>query len=142
MPRSRSRLAADWFAKLRLNLTTQVVEHIDVEAKADDDLSNVASLPSPVVTQLVGADGADGVAGAQGVAGNDGATGATGVAGNDGATGATGPQGATGATGATGASGAVFFNNTAEEGHYYQSGGTIYMRANNSWKQIYPAVYS
>ena len=38
MSRSRSRLAADWFAKLRLNSSTQEVEHTDVEAvdaKAD-----------------------------------------------------------------------------------------------------------
>jgi len=62
--------------------------------------------------------------------------------------GPTGPQGPAGADGATGpagadgASGAVYFNNTASEGHYYQSGGTIYMYANGGWKQIYPAVYS
>ena len=31
MSRSRSRLAADWFAKLRVNSTTQAVEHDDVE---------------------------------------------------------------------------------------------------------------
>jgi len=32
MSRSRSRLAADWFAKLRVNNATQAVEHTDVEA--------------------------------------------------------------------------------------------------------------
>jgi hypothetical protein len=31
MSRSRSRLAADWFAKLRVNAVTQAVEHEDVE---------------------------------------------------------------------------------------------------------------
>ena len=31
MSRSRSRLAADWFAKLRVNSATQAVEHTDVE---------------------------------------------------------------------------------------------------------------
>ena len=139
MSRSRSRLAADWFAKLRANIATGIVENTDVV--------DIALTP--------GADGADGPTGPAGPTGATGLTGATGpqgpqgpvgAAGADstvaGPTGPTGPTGATGATGATGTSGAVFFNNTATEGHYYQSGGIVYMYANGGWKQLYPAVYS
>jgi hypothetical protein len=36
MSRSRARLAADWFAKLRQNAVTNVVEHIDVTDVSDD----------------------------------------------------------------------------------------------------------
>ena len=85
------------------------------------DLSNVASLPTTVQTQLVGADGADGATGPQGPQG---------VPGNDGAT---GPQGPTGPQG---------FNTSASEGHYKNTNGTIHMYASGAWRQIYPAVYS
>ncbi len=71
-----------------------------------------------------------------------GAAGVVGPQGPQGVDGSTGAQGSIGNTGAAGESGAVFFNNTAEEGHYYQSVGVIYMRANGTWRQIYPAVYS
>lgn len=70
MSRSRSRLAADWFAKLRANSVTGIVENTDV---VDIELTP-------------GADGADG------------AVGATGPAGPTGPTGPAGPQGPVGAT--------------------------------------------
>ena len=35
MSRSRSRLAADWFARLRTNLITDEVEHLDLEAEKE-----------------------------------------------------------------------------------------------------------
>lgn len=85
------------------------------------DMSNVSTLPAGVVAQLKGDKGDKG---------------------DTGATGAAGAQGIQGIQGATGESGAVFFNNTAAEGHYYQSAGVVYMYANGGWKQIYPAVYS
>ncbi len=64
MSRSRSRLAADWFAKLRANSVTGVVENTDVV--------DIALTP--------GADGA---------AGTTGATGPTGPTGPQGPVGAT-----------------------------------------------------
>jgi hypothetical protein len=82
-----------------------------VAVKANNDLSNVSTLPANVIAQLKGDTGATG---AQGVTGSQGPTGATGPQGLQGNTGATGPQGAqgiqgekgdTGATGATGPTG-------------------------------------
>jgi len=67
MSRSRSRLAADWFAKLRENFTTGIVENTDVV--------DIALTP-----------GADGAAGSAGSTGATGATGATGPQGPVGAT--------------------------------------------------------
>jgi hypothetical protein len=43
MSRSRARLAADWFAKLRQNAVTNVVEHIDVTDVSDDVVTNAYS---------------------------------------------------------------------------------------------------
>lgn len=34
--KSRARLAADWFAKLRVNATTQEIEHEDVKAVEEE----------------------------------------------------------------------------------------------------------
>ena len=51
MSRSKARLAAEWFAKLRTNTTTQVVEHQDVaESTPTIDASTI-------LTDLVGVDG-------------------------------------------------------------------------------------
>jgi len=53
-----------------------------INGKANDDLSNVGTLPASVVTQLkgdTGATGPQGPQGPQGVAGNDGATGPAGT---------------------------------------------------------------
>ena len=44
MGRSRARLASDWFAKLRQNATTGIVEHTDV---ADVDIASVKQDDSP-----------------------------------------------------------------------------------------------
>ena len=41
--KSRSRLAADWFAKLRINLQTQEVEHEDVSDVKEEVDTSVAS---------------------------------------------------------------------------------------------------
>jgi len=46
MSRSRARLAADWFAKLRQNAVTNAVEHIDVT----DVVSDVTAVSSDVTT--------------------------------------------------------------------------------------------
>lgn len=43
MSRSRSRLAADWFAKLRENLTTGAVEHEEIASVSDTVATTVAS---------------------------------------------------------------------------------------------------
>lgn len=100
MSRSKARLAADWFAKLRTNAVTQEVEHEALLAvkvgAADATLSNVQSLPPAVVSQLIGPQGPAGSAGAtgpQGPQGPAGSNGATGAKGNTGNTGATGPAG-------------------------------------------------
>jgi len=45
MSRSRSRLAADWFAKLRVNSTTQAVEHTDVEVVDAATAAAIANIP-------------------------------------------------------------------------------------------------
>lgn len=51
MSRSKARLAAEWFAKLRTNTSTQVVEHQDVaESTPTIDASTI-------LTDLVGVDG-------------------------------------------------------------------------------------
>lgn len=42
MSKSRARLAADWFAKLRVNETTQAVEHEDV-ATVEAEVTAVAA---------------------------------------------------------------------------------------------------
>ena len=76
-----------------------------VAGKANADLSNVTTLPTGVIAQLVGPAGATGATGATGSAGATGATGPQGVKGDTGATGAQGPKGDTGATGATGPAG-------------------------------------
>ena len=47
MSRSRARLAADWFAKLRENAVTQEVEHTDVVDVAVAEASSVQSNDSP-----------------------------------------------------------------------------------------------
>jgi hypothetical protein len=53
MSKSRSRLAADWFARLRLNATTQEVEHEDV-VDVETDLDNTESVINTTVnTQLL-----------------------------------------------------------------------------------------
>ena len=43
MSRSRARLAADWFAKLRQNAVTNAVEHIDVTDVSADVVTNAYS---------------------------------------------------------------------------------------------------
>ena len=64
MSRSRSRLAADWFAKLRSNATTGVVEHEEVAAVQTEVTTTVSSqiatieaqvanMPSPIVAGTV-----------------------------------------------------------------------------------------
>lgn len=71
MSRSRSRLAADWFAKLRINETTQDLEHTDlvdlsndvdttlssrttsVDNSIDDLEDSVNSIPNPVAMALI-----------------------------------------------------------------------------------------
>lgn len=52
MSRSRSRLAADWFAKLRVNATTQAVEHVDVTTVEAEVTAVSASLSTDVGTKL------------------------------------------------------------------------------------------
>ena len=48
MSRSRSRLAADWFAKLRINETTQELEHTDLVDLSDDVDTALASTTTSV----------------------------------------------------------------------------------------------
>ena len=77
MSRSRARLAADWFAKLRQNAVTQEVEHTDVvdaEAEALEAKADAAAIGI-----IVGPIGPIGPIGPQGPTG---ATGATGPAGS------------------------------------------------------------
>ena len=51
MGRSRARLAADWFAKLRQNATTGIVEHTDVS----DITSSAEQVFGPwVITEVSG----------------------------------------------------------------------------------------
>ena len=156
-------LISNLLAANTTNIASIATNTANIGDRALADLSNVGTLPTSVKDQLKGDTGAAGSTGNTGAAGSNGATGSqgpignTGAAGSNGSTGSQGPIGNTGATGSTGstgstgaagstgsdgASGAVFFNNTATEGHYYQSGGTIYMFANGGWKQIFPAVYS
>ena len=85
MSRSRARLAADWFAKLRQNAVTNEVEHTDVVAAETEALE--AKADAAAASAVVGPTGPQGPAGANGAAGATGATGARG------ATGATGPAG-------------------------------------------------
>jgi len=51
MSRSRSRLAADWFAKLRMNATTQEVEHIEV-VEASETATAIDLTPKADVTYV------------------------------------------------------------------------------------------
>ena len=129
MSRSKARLAADWFAKLRINSTTQAVEHediLDVQAGVPDVESILTSLGAGTgieptdklsyydVTDetwkqatiqdiaLVGPQGEQGPAGADGA---DGINGTNGIDGVDGADGADGPQGPAGPQGPQGPQG-------------------------------------
>jgi hypothetical protein len=52
MSKSRSRLAADWFARLRLNATTQVVEHEDV-VDVETDLATTESVLNTTISTQV-----------------------------------------------------------------------------------------
>ena len=103
MSRSRARLAADWFAKLRQNAETQEVEHTDVVAAEVEALE--AKADAAAVGIVVGPTGPQGPAGAIGATGPAGAKGNTGATGPAGSNGATGPAGARGATGSTGPQG-------------------------------------
>jgi len=96
-----------------------------IAGKANSDLSNVATLPSGVVTQLKGDTGNTGsqgpigntgAAGSQGPIGNTGAAGSNGATGSQGPTGSNGSNGNQGATGATGASGNSVSVTTATSG--------------------------
>lgn len=49
MSRSRARLAADWFAKLRQNAVTQEVEHTDVVAASE----TVSHIPTLITASLL-----------------------------------------------------------------------------------------
>jgi len=53
MSRSRSRLAADWFAKLRLNEETDKVEHLDVT----EEISNSSMAAADIITEVKTVDG-------------------------------------------------------------------------------------
>ena len=64
MSRSRARLAADWFAKLRENAVTQEVEHTDVVAAETEALE--AKADAAAVGIIVGPTGATGPAGPAG----------------------------------------------------------------------------
>lgn len=129
MSRSKARLAADWFAKLRINTTTQAVEHEDVvaiEAEIPDVTAMLTNLGAgtgveptdklsyydvtdgtwkQATIQDVALVGPQGPQGIQGIQGADGAQGPQGLKGDTGATGATGPQGPTGPTGPQGPQG-------------------------------------
>ena len=61
MSRSRARLAADWFAKLRQNAVTQEVEHTDVVAAETEALE--AKADAAAVGIIVGPTGPQGPAG-------------------------------------------------------------------------------
>jgi hypothetical protein len=90
-----------------------------IAGKANSDLSNVATLPSGVVTQLkgnTGNTGSQGPIGNTGAAGSNGATGSQGPIGNTGATGSQGPSGSNGSQGSTGASGNSVSVTTATSG--------------------------
>ncbi len=55
MSRSRSRLAADWFAKLRVKVGTQEVEHADVEvvdAATAEAIANIDLTPKADITYV------------------------------------------------------------------------------------------
>tara|TARA_B110000908_G_scaffold131740_1_gene155086 strand:- start:243 stop:428 length:186 start_codon:yes stop_codon:yes gene_type:complete len=53
MSRSRSRLAADWFAKLRISLATSEVEHTDIVDEATGETLYALASAVPTFT-LVG----------------------------------------------------------------------------------------
>ena len=126
MSRSKARLAADWFAKLRINATTQEVEHediLDVQADVPDVESILTSLgagtgiePTDKLSYYDVTDGTwkqatiqdvalVGPQGPQGPAGADGINGATGLKGDKGDKGDTGAAGADGAAGPQGPQG-------------------------------------
>jgi len=75
-----------------------VVSTFDLSTKANADLSNVATIPSSVVSQLKGETGNTG---------NNGINGTDGTDGTDGTKGDTGADGAKGDTGATGNNGRI-----------------------------------
>ena len=118
MSKSRARLAADWFAKLRQNAVTQEVEHTDVVAAETEALE--AKADAAAVGIIVGPTGATGPAGA------NGATGATGATGAKGNTGATGPAGST--IVAAGAVGSYVFGDRQSSGAWNSTvaGSSIY----------------
>ena len=64
MSRSRARLAADWFAKLRQNAVTQEVEHTDVVAAETEALE--AKADAAAASAVVGPTGPQGPAGSTG----------------------------------------------------------------------------
>ena len=83
MSRSRARLAADWFAKLRQNAVTQEVEHTDVvdaETEALEAKADAAAVG--IIVGPIGPIGPIGPQGPQGATGPAGAAGATGPAGS------------------------------------------------------------
>lgn len=116
MSKSRSRLAADWFAKLRINLTTNAVEHEDVpDATAITNSVNTAISSisystlsgTPTLGTLASADSVDwsSITSAPSAMRNS-------------------------------------FDSTAVEGAIKNESGTVSVYASGAWKQIYPAVYS
>jgi hypothetical protein len=72
MSRSRARLAADWFAKLRQNAVTQEVEHTDVVDAETEALE--AKADAAAVGIIVGPIGPIGPQGPQGATGPAGST--------------------------------------------------------------------
>ena len=52
MSRSKARLAADWFAKLRINAATQAVEHEDIKAVETEVAAVSDSVSTTVTSQL------------------------------------------------------------------------------------------
>ena len=67
MSRSRARLAADWFAKLRQNAVTNVVEHIDVTDVSDTALHSGSSLNAATLTGALPAIDGSALTGIEGV---------------------------------------------------------------------------
>ena len=155
MSRSRARLAADWFAKLRQNAVTQEVEHTDVVAaetealEAQADAAAVGIVVGPTGPQgPQGATGPQGSTGPQGPQGATGPQGSTGPKGDTGNNGATGPQGATGATGSSGSpwgggtfNGNVDFNNysISEVQNIYLDGLIYHYGDTNTYMQFHAA---
>lgn len=67
MSRSRARLAADWFAKLRQNAVTNVVEHIDVTDVSDTALHSGSPLNAATLTGALPAIDGSALTGIEGV---------------------------------------------------------------------------